>query len=376
MKKKILHVIPSLERGGAQRLVVSICNEFIINKNFEVKLIIFKNINEYKEDTKKLNIEHIKLEYKTTFFQNFISYDLKVLDKAISKYSPDILHTHLFEADLICRINVNKNIRYFSHFHDQSYNLNQYLLNPFSKRSLVKVHDILFLEKSFLKSKNTFISISSEIDNYYSKKIKRLNLKMKKIYNCVDYEKFKNNNVRRSNKKIKLINCARNIPIKNQEFLIDLMKIIVFNENFTNIQLTILGDGVLHNFLKEKTKKLNLENYIIFPGLVADVENHYKNSDIYVHSALDGIFGISTLESIASGLPIVGLRGNSDDEIIKNNINALIVENNDIESFKNCIFRLIENQNLYDEISKNNSDKGESLSSKNYIKKLINVYLN
>ena len=376
MRKRILHVIPSLVRGGAERLVVSICNELDKNKNFDVQLIIFSNINEFKEDTKNINIEHIKVEYKTTFFQNFISDDLKVLNKAISKYSPDILHTHLFEADLICRINVNKNIRYFSHFHDHSYNLNQYLLKPFSKKSLVKVHDILFLEKSFLKSKNTFITISSEIDNYYSKKIKRLNLKMKKIYNCVDYEKFKNINVRKSNKKIKLINCARNIPIKNQEFLIDVMKTIVFDENFTDIQLTILGDGVLHNHLKEKTKKLNLENYIIFPGLVADVENHYKNSDIYVHSALDGIFGISTLESIASGLPIVGLRGNSDDEIIKNNINALIVENNDIESFKNCIFRLIENQNLYDEISKNNSDKGESLSSKNYIKKLINVYLN
>ena len=375
MKKRILHVIPSLVRGGAQRLVVSICNELEKNKNFDVQLIIFRNINEFKEDTKNINIEYVKVEYKTKVFNTLISNDLKALRTAIDKFSPDILHTHLFEADLVCRINIFKNLRYFSHFHDHDYNLNQYLLKPFKKSSLVKIHDILFLEKCFSKSKNTFISISSEIDNYYLKKTKRLKLKMYKVYNCVDYEKFKNNNERKSNKKIQLINCARNILIKNQEFLIDLMKVIVLDKKFTNIQLTILGDGVLYGYLKKKIKKLNLENYILLPGMVKDVENHYKSSDIYVHSALDGIFGISTLEAVASGLPIVGLRGNSEDEVIKNKVNALIIENNNIEQFIGSILELINNRNLYNEISKNNFAIGENFSSYNYVKKLINIYL-
>ena len=45
---KILHIIPSLRKGGAERLVLDICNEVINQQNIEVKLVTFSEENEYQ----------------------------------------------------------------------------------------------------------------------------------------------------------------------------------------------------------------------------------------------------------------------------------------------------------------------------------------
>ena len=370
---KILHVIPSLEIGGAQRLVISVCKE-LQNKGFNVKIIVFKNDNQYNNESKDLNIELIELTYKTKFFQRFYSDNFILLTDAINTFNPDIIHTHLFQADFLCRIKLHYRAKYFSHFHDHSYLIRYLTFNWFSKKELVKLHDLFFLEKLFKNSKNTFLSISSEIDNFYSSKANRISLKMKKIYNCVDNIRFNVENIREIDKKVKLVNCARNIKIKNQDFLIDLMNLIVKKHKLENFELTILGNGVLHEDLKKRIKFLKLEKYIVLPGSVSNVEDYYKSAHIYVHSALDGVFGISTLEAIASGLPIVGFKGNSNDEVVINRKNALLVENNNINLFKNSIFELINDKRLYEIISNNNIKKGKLYSTTNYVKKLLEIY--
>lgn len=374
MKKKILHVIPSLEKGGAQRLVVSICNE-LQKSGYETKIIVFCNNNQFKSETKDLKVEVINLTYKTSFFQQFYSDNINILDKAIRDFSPQIIHSHLFQADLLVRINLFEKAKYFSHLHDHSYLLNIFKIRSLTIKNLIKLHDLIFLNNLFKRSKNTFFSISSEIDNFYKKKINRLGLTMFKVYNCFDQERFKGIQRERKNE-INLINCARCVPIKNQKFLIEVMNTIINDYNYSNIKLTILGDGILFNELKEQIKIFNLENYINLTKMVNDVENYYENAYIYLHSGLDGVFGISTLEAIASGLPIVALKGNSEDEFIINKQNCLLIENNNIEKYKDGILELIENQSLYSEISNNNLNLSQNFSSTNYVNKLIKIYFN
>ena len=56
---KVLHVIPNLVKGGAQRLVIDICNEFKKHKDFEVKIIVLSNSkNAFSYNSKGLDIEY------------------------------------------------------------------------------------------------------------------------------------------------------------------------------------------------------------------------------------------------------------------------------------------------------------------------------
>ena len=44
---RILQIIPNLKKGGAERLIIDICNQLNSKKNITVKLITFSESNEY-----------------------------------------------------------------------------------------------------------------------------------------------------------------------------------------------------------------------------------------------------------------------------------------------------------------------------------------
>ena len=44
---KILHIIPSLQKGGAERITLDICNEIQKRKEHQVKLFTFHEANNY-----------------------------------------------------------------------------------------------------------------------------------------------------------------------------------------------------------------------------------------------------------------------------------------------------------------------------------------
>lgn len=81
---------------------------------------------------------------------------------------------------------------------------------------------------------------------------------------------------------------------KNQEFLLDVMKGLV-NKGSRNYRLVIVGEGPLEASLKERSKILNLDNYVVFTGRRTDAYRLYQAFDVFL------------LPSIYEGLPVVGV---------------------------------------------------------------------
>lgn len=376
---KILHVIPNLAKGGAQRLVISIAKAYLSIKDYQVKILVFNSINDFAEDTKKLDITIIPLNYLSKFPMRTKVYNVDKYTKFLSGYNPDIIHSHLKAGDLISRIKTNKKIKYFAHLHADNY-LSKFNFQKVAlKKSILKKNDHLLMMRLYRKTDTTFIAISDEISRQYREilRFSRLKRNIRVLYNCTDFQKFtfpKRSTKIENTKTINLINCARNIKIKNQVFLINVIE--SFNKRDENFQLklTIIGDGVEHQNLTNLVHNLKLNQYVNFLGEVNDVEKFYKLSDIYVHSALDGIFGISTIEALTTGLPIVGLKGPSYDKNIVNLRNALVVENNNVELFVDEIIKLVKNKEIYSTIVKNNLELGKFFSNHEYVKSLNNFY--
>ena len=376
---KILHVIPNLAKGGAQRLVISIAKAYLRLEKHQVKVLVFNSINDFAEDTTNLDITIIPLNYLSKFpMRTKVSNSEKFI-KFLSGYNPDVIHSHLKAGDLISRIIINKKIKYFAHLHADNYLSNFNLKKTFLKKNILKKNDHILMMRLYRKTNTTFIAISDEISKKYKEilRFSRLKRNIRVLYNCTDFQKFtfpersrKIENI----KTIKLINCARNIKIKNQFFLVNVMESFNKRDEDFQLRLTILGDGVEHQNLKNLVHNLKLNQCVNFLGEVNDVENFYKSSDIYVHSALDGVFGISTIEALTTGLPIVALKGPSYDKNIVNLKNALVVENNNVELFVDEIIKLVKNKELYSSLVKNNLELGKFFSNHEYVKTLNNFY--
>ena len=117
--------------------------------------------------------------------------------------------------------------------------------------------------------------------------------------NAINTEKFAFSNDARKrireqyklNGKTAIGHVAHFTPHKNHEFLIDIWKEVV--ERDSNYVLFLIGDGKLRPGIEDKVKKMNLQNNVIFTGLVLNVQDYLSAMDIMV------------LPSLYEGLPYV-----------------------------------------------------------------------
>ena len=119
--------------------------------------------------------------------------------------------------------------------------------------------------------------------------------------------------------------------------------------------LYIVGKGEYKSDLERLTKTLSIEKSVRFLGFVPDEDlpRYFKSCDIFVVPSFRENQPITILEAMASHSPVIATNIEGIDEIIKHEENGLLVPKNDVESLENGIMRLLEDEKLYDTLSKN-----------------------
>ena len=64
---RILHVIPNLVKGGAQRIALDICNELETRPEVEVVLLYWEGENQFEFLSKNLEVHKINIQYELSF---------------------------------------------------------------------------------------------------------------------------------------------------------------------------------------------------------------------------------------------------------------------------------------------------------------------
>jgi len=117
-----------------------------------------------------------------------------------------------------------------------------------------------------------------------------------------------------------------------------------FKEKFI---LNIIGKGDNRKY-KDVVKKFNLEEEIIFKGYLPDEElnNCYCNSDIFIiPSQMEG-FGLTILEAIQFGIPIIGTNRGAIPEILKDYNRGFLVDYGDCASLAGTINNTLKKPNI------------------------------
>ena len=118
--------------GGAERLVIDICNELNKRNDVEVKLLLLSDRIDFDDKILKFNYSIIQ-SHLSLSLKGSSQPDLKEYENTIYKFKPDIIHSHLFEAELLSRWKVFPNITYITHCHD---NMSQ--IHGFSKKKIIE----------------------------------------------------------------------------------------------------------------------------------------------------------------------------------------------------------------------------------------------
>lgn len=377
---KVAHVIMSCSPGGAEVFVKSLIKE-LINFDTKIELWVMTKLSEsnlFSDKRKRFEqnfvneLENIGIKVRfidenptndwkkklRVFFWKKVS--SKILD-FYNDFKPDIVHAHLESVTFhVCRTLKKKNVKIFQTIH-----------------SIKIVHR--FIQRFyFVKNIDHIIAISNKLRN---KIVNDLNFKKEKvtvIYNGVSLSDFKIKE-RVIKEDVNLIVAIGRLTLaKDHDNLIEAYHILkrkYIEIDRTLPQLWIVGDGEMKKALIKKVNDLSLDKEIIFKGIRNDITEILKKADIYVMSSAWEGLSISLIEALASGIPVIATNVGSNDEIIDDNVNGLLVPKKNPELFANSLNGLINNYKLRKKFSKNAIEKSKKFSIEKCAKKHYQIYL-
>ena len=159
---------------------------------------------------------------------------------------------------------------------------------------------------------------------------------------------------------------------KNHLFLIDVIEILyTYNKK---IILNIAGEGNQRVKIEKLIDEKKLKNNIILLGNINSIEGYLWQSSIYVHAAKSEAFGLTLIEAMAAGLPVITLDGKGNRDLIEQGKNGYMVFEESPPLFAEKIIELWEDNNKYQLMSQYASQYAKQFDIKPYIDKLLYLY--
>lgn len=338
MKIKILHLIESLSRGGAEnRLVNDLKN---INKDeFAHSVCYLFEKGEPQEETLNLKIPVYGLKLKDIY--QFHKCLFKLI-QIIRLEKPNIIHTQLFAADIYGRI-LGKLLRIpvVSTIQSSVYEPGiEYFRSP--KRRWLDSFTGRFCNTKFIAVSN-FVKESI---------IKRLHFKeedIEVIYNYIDVNKFSFNNSYDSLRKklglnqddIVLITIGKLNPPKGHRYLFEALPSVIRQSPST--KLLVVGDGPDRNKLLKLRDNLKLERCISFLGVKNNIQELLSISNVFVFPSLSEGFPLSLIEAMSMKIPCIAFNTGPMPEAIENGKTGILVEPKNSQALADAIITLANN---------------------------------
>lgn len=106
--------------------------------------------------------------------------------------------------------------------------------------------------------------------------------------------------------------------------------------------------------LKEEISKRGLNDLVLYHGRKTGEEKErlFCMADILIHPTLDDCFPLVLLEAMQHGLPIISTNVGGVPDIVKDGVNGLICNPDDVGRTAGCIIQLIENLPLKEEMGR------------------------
>jgi len=319
---RILHLIPDLGLGGAQRML-TYAAAAVDRDRYRLQVAHWGKASALQAELERLGVPVRRLEGGPSLLRLARSFG-----RQVRLLRPDVVHTHLFDADLIGilaarALGVRRccaTIHSFSFFavprHRWRY---RWLLGPLVGR---------------------FLAVSRALADYLVQECRLPVSRVRVVANGIDTARFAPATMARPQSTpgptvgvLTRLDARKGLP-----YLLQAMALI--RTDFPNARLLIGGDGGDRSALEQEARSLGLTGRVEFMGAVSDSAHFYRRLDLFVLPSLDEAFGLVLLEAMAAGLPVVGTRVGGVPEILEDGSQGLLVAPADSQALAGAIREL------------------------------------
>jgi len=190
------------------------------------------------------------------------------------------------------------------------------------------------------------------------------------IYNFIDIEKFKpaksdiyRNHIAPDGEKV-LVHTSNFRAVKRVP---DTIRILSKVRNEIPAKLLLIGDGPERSECERLVRELDLCKDVVFLGKQDSLTEILNAADLFLMPSQSESFGLSALEAMACGIPVISSSVGGLPELNIHNETGFIAEIGDIDRMSKYAIDLLTNEKKYSTFSKNSRDRAVNRFDKKLI---------
>ena len=272
------------------------------------------------------------------------------IKRIIENFKPDIIHIqdHFPLSKAVVNVNKNMKIPIIGSNHFMPENLTILLKNENLKQRFEN-----YLWKGFSKVFNQVSLVTTPTETGARLIRPRLKVKAIAISSGISLTNF---NPFGDTREIKesyslpdkpiLLYVGRLDPEKHIEEILQAVTIAVKKIDFCFV---VVGKGTSKIPLEKLTNQLGITDKVIFTGFVPDddLPYFYKVSRCFIIASIAELLSLTTLQAMASGLPIISVNAGALPELVKDKMNGSLYEEGDIPAIVQSIEDIIIHDDVY-----------------------------
>ncbi|MFA6320558.1 MAG: glycosyltransferase family 4 protein [Candidatus Omnitrophota bacterium] len=172
-----------------------------------------------------------------------------------------------------------------------------------------------------------------------------------------------------------ILSVARLHPVKRLDTLVKACGRL--SRGMSDFKCVIVGDGEERKKLESLIVGLGLSDRIHLVGTkrLEEVRELYRSTAVYVLPSEHETMGVTTMEAMASGVPVVSTKIYGIPELVDDGVNGLLIKPGDDESLARYLKELIENDSKSMQFGKNGRSKIEKEFNLKYeVDKLVRIW--
>jgi glycogen synthase len=231
------------------------------------------------------------------------------------------------------------------------------------------------LEKEGMEKADKVIAVSNFTKNIIVERYGINPQKIEVVYNGIDFveeEDLKENvhKIKKAGKQLVLF-VGRLTLQKGPDYFVKVAKRIC--DTTEDVYFVISGSGDMEEYLINEVARLKISDRVLFSGFLRGEELHevYKSADLFVMPSVSEPFGITPLEALANGTPVLISNQSGVSELVSH---ALKADFWDIDDMVNKILAALKYESLVECLTKYGRREVAGITWSKAAEKCINIY--
>lgn len=228
------------------------------------------------------------------------------------------------------------------------------------------------LERAGMENADAVIAVSNLTRNIVINRYGIHPSRVFAVHNAVDFSGRNDAVETKKNVKEKVVTFLGRITYqKGPEYFIEAAHKVL--KSYPNVRFVMAGSGDMMNNMVKRVAKLKMGTKFSFTGFLTgdDVNTMYSHSDVYVMPSVSEPFGISPLEAMRTGVPVIISRQSGVAEILKH---ALKVNYWDVDALADAMYGLLAYPILDKTLRKHGTEEVNALSWDDSATLVNNIY--